>query len=453
MILIFKKIIIGVVVIIIGLGGYFTWTFLSIPRVSYLTMQLEEAVETILVSGRVIGDGAVPLSFERSGRLQEVVVEEGDEVQSDELLALLDDEEAENLVKQSENQLLSAENALERLQNRDLPQARENLTQAEKRAEIAVSNFESAEENLDAAQEHLAEAEREETDARSFFEEQEKRYAEGEISSSELSEAEEELNLAAAELDRAEAEKVRMAREVETLARERDIALSQVRTAQNVLEGLENEDVRQAELTITQAENQLEQARLELDKARLEAPFRGVISSLSAITGQYVSTGEEICMIIPMASKTYIEAGVDEEFAGRVERGQEAIISSAAFPDKIYHGQVERVSATIDPDRGTFQVRFVLDQFEPDLLPDLAVSAEVVTTRTEQSLILEQGYTFRENEQVYVFIENDSLVEKRPVEIEDLGRGIFLIKEGLSVGDKVLTDLDLEDGQRIRLRE
>ncbi len=447
-----KRIAVGLLFIAVAAAGFFAWSFLNVPEVAYVTMKLDEAVETLLVSGRVVGEGSVPLSFERSGRIVEILVEEGEHVFSGEDLARLDDRQALNILEQSENQLNSANIALSRLQNRDLPQARENLSQAEARAIIAENIYQSArEERLEPARERLAEAEEEENIARDFYDKQEELYRAGDLDSDQLQIALEQWDDTLDELAIARDEEAKIVRELENLASERGIADSLERSARTELESLENEELRQARLNVSQAESQLEQARIELGQAVLKAPFSGIISRIPAREGEYITVGQEICTLIPAASNTYIEAQVDEEYTGIITKGQEVLVSSAAFSDKLFSGKVDRVSPVIDPNRGTFQVRFVLDKFEAGLLPDLAVSAEIITSRQADSLLLEQGYTFMENDRLYVYIEDNGLVKRRSIVAEDLGRGFFLVKEGLLPGMKVLTDLGLEEGMRIRI--
>ncbi len=448
----FKKVLIVIVLIIVGLGAYFAWSILSVPEVTYLEMEQEEAVETLLVSGRVIGEGAVTLSFERPGRMVELLFEEGDQVSTGDVIARLDDSQAQSQIRQSENQLDSARLALDRLQNREQEQARENLIQAEKRAETAESALDIAVEDLlEPALEKVEEAEEDEQDARENYDQKKELFDRDEIERDELDEAFFEWEKAIDNLELAREELQQAERETDNLARERDIALSQKRSAASTLSALENEELRQARLNVDQVQNQLDQARLELEQTELKAPFGGVITSIVANRGQFVSTGQEIGTIIPGTASTVIEALVDEEFAGAIAVGQEVLISSSAFPDQLFQGKVDRLASSVDRDRGTLPVRFRLDSFEPDLLPDLAVSAEIITGRIADSLVLDQVYTFRENERVYVFIEDDGLAKKQVVEVKELGSGLLLVQEGLQPGDKVLTELDLSDGQRIRL--
>lgn len=449
-----KRIVIIAIIILTLVLAYLAWSLLNVKRASYVIMQLDEAVETLLVSGRVVGEGAVPLSFKRSGQLSDLVVLEGDLIFKGEDIARLDDREALYLVTQSENNLNSAEIAVSRLQNRDLPQAEEALRQAEIRAEIAESLYRDAVDNrLAEALEDLAEAEREELERRRLYEDARKSYREGTVDLDTFEKIKEEWERAQDALGVAITAKDHVENEVANLARELEIVRSQERSAESNLSSLENEELREARLKVDQARTQLEQARLELEQTVLKAPFPGIISQISVGKGQHVSPGQEVCVIIPEAANTIVEAQVDEEFAGKIETGQEVVIRSTAFPDTLFSGNVERVSPTIDPARGTFQVRFILDRFASELLPDLAVTAEIVTGSFGASLLIEQSLTFQDNGDVFVFVEESGYVRKRMIITDDLGRSVLLVKEGLSVGDKVLVDLDLEEGRRIRLGE
>ena len=449
-----KRLLFIFVVIVLGGSAYWAWWYFSVPRVSYLTLQPDEAVETLLVSGRVIGDGAVPLSFEQPGQIRAVAVREGDLVAEGDILVNLDDQQAEDMVLQSESDLDSARLALARLENRDLPQARENLTQALRQAELADRIYEETyEEQYNNILELLGRAERNEQEARLRFQDKEKLYNDGEVEIERFRQAGTRWDQFKTELEVMQKEEKKIAREIERLETDRDVALSRYRSARSAVAALKNEDIRQARLNISQAENRLKQARRNLDNIDLRAPFAGLIAAVNVNPGQFINTGQEIVTMIPDPDQTYLEAQVDEEFTGDVIVGQDIKVSSSAFRDRTFSGQVDRVSPTVDQTRGTFKVRFILDQYEADLLPDLSASIEIVTERFDQGLVIEQGYTFSEDNRLYVFIADGETARLREIIIEDLGRGDYLVKEGLAPGELVLKDTGLEDGQRIRLND
>lgn len=449
-----KRIILVLVFVSFVVMGFFGWRYFSVPRVSYLTLQTGEAVESLLVSGRVIGEGEVSLSFEQPGRIIQIKVGEGDQVVDGEILVHLDEQQAEDRLEQTAKDLNEAQIAIARIQNREVPQARESLNQASTQAKLAEQAYlDAVEDKLEPALDRLEEAKKEELQARRHFEKEEERYNNEEIDIDQLREAGREWDQARAELEGARSKEKEISRETDLLAAERDIAASRERSSRTSLASLENEEVRRATLRVEQAESAIKQARRDLERMSLQAPFNGVVTFIPSSVGQYVNTGQDILTIIPDSGRTYLEAQIDEEFAGVLVSGMEILVQSSAFPDRTFEGTVDRLSPTVDAERGTFKARFILDQNEPDLLPDLSVSIEVLINRREEGMVLEQSYTFRENDQVYVFVEENGQAARRAIEIEDLGQGTFLVVEGLTPGARVIKDLDLEDGQTVRLSE
>lgn len=449
-----RKALIVLVIAVIGFAGYLVWFLVSAPASEYIVVEKEEAVETLLVTGRIAGEGAVPLAFERPGQVVEVSVSEGDKVGKGDLLAMLDDRHAQVRVDQSETSLRGAQAAGSRLTGSELEQARERLNQAAARTDIVTSVYlDAVKQILEPALEQVDEAKQEEDKARKAYEEKKDLYEQGSITSSELDIYRQAWDSARDLLSQVQSEAEFARNEVANLERERDIALSQEESARIAFYALQTDDLRQAAINIEQARIQVEQAELEMEQVSLVAPARGTVTRVVVNPGQFLAAGQEVLTFLPAAARTYVEAQVDEEFLGAVRVGQEVLVKSSAFPDRIFRGTIDWISPTIDPDRGFFQVRATLERVEPDLLPDLAVSAEIITGRIPESMIIEQGYTFRENDTVYLFIERDGSAVKRAITVSDLGRGLYLVQEGLTPGERVLTALDLEDGQSIRLSE
>lgn len=423
-------------------------------RVDYLIMEPEEAVETLLVSGRVLGEGEVPLAFQLPGRLDVVNAGEGERVQAGAFLAEIDDSQIQVQAGQLESQLDSARVALSRLRSRDLPQAREALNQAATRVDYARQGYEQLVwERLEPAEEILRRAESREQEQRARFQEREAAYRSGELAFDLLLESQQRWDESIAELERARAEVRVLENEADGLRRELELARSQQRAARAGLNSLQNEDLRQARLNVEQAAARLEQAELDLDNTRLEAPFAGIVIRVAASRGQFVAAGQEVLSLIPLSGETVIEVRVDEEFTGRVAPGQEALVASSAFPEQVFPATVQRLAPTVDAERGTLPLRLVLDSFSEELLPDLAITAEIITGRRENSLILERGYTFSETGTLYVLTYTDGRAEKREIAVEDLGGGLLLVTSGLRAGERVLVDPGVEEGQRVRLGE
>ncbi|RQD77122.1 MAG: HlyD family efflux transporter periplasmic adaptor subunit [Candidatus Syntrophonatronum acetioxidans] len=170
-----------------------------------------------------------------------------------------------------------------------------------------------------------------------------------------------------------------------------------------------------------------------------------------ASPGAYAQPGQEIITFIPQAETNYVEVQVDEDLTGQIVPGQEAVVTTNAFPEEEFLARVYRVSPGIDPDRGTFKVRLELEEFNEELVPDLAVFAEIIIGSREDSIVLQQRYLYQQEGVSFVYsIEEDRAIS-REVAVEEIGGGLALVKEGLEQGDIILTSLGLNEGQRVRL--
>ena len=116
-----RRVVFGAVLVVVALlaaaGGWYYYS------TQYLPAQVangEETIQTATVrrgnlvivgsgSGSLIPSAEVDLSFSSGGRLAEVSVEVGDQVQAGDVLARLDDTEAQSQVAQAENNLRQAE--------------------------------------------------------------------------------------------------------------------------------------------------------------------------------------------------------------------------------------------------------------------------------------------------------------------------------------------------------
>lgn len=224
-----------------------------------------------------------------------------------------------------------------------------------------------------------------------------------------------------------------------------------VSLARSALSDLEGEALKMASLEKEQAEALLTETELAYEKTYVKAPHSGYLSRLQASSGAFVQMGQEVMTLIPEAKVSYAEVQVDEELTGRIVPGQETVVTSAAFPEKQFPAVVSRVSPGIDAERGTFQVRLEMDRLAGELVPDLAVFAEIEIGRWEESIVLEKRYVFREDGQSFVFTEQEGRVHRQVVEVFEVGSGFVLVEDGLEPGAVVLTSLDLSEGQRVQL--
>ena len=354
----------------------------------------KSALETVLATGRVVGVKTIPLSFVRSGRMGEELVEDGDLVKAGEALMKLESIQEDTAVAQKNNALAVARLNLEKLETVDLVDMEQKVRQARANAVYTWD----------------------------FFKRQTELY-----------------------------EKRTIPFQVfEQSRRDKELADAALKAAENQLAALKGAQKELAELQVAQAENDLRRAEIDLRDTVLRAPFDGQVIEHFAHKGEFVQAGQRILTFIPDSPQTYFEIQVDEANIGKLQPGQRATISSSAFPGKVYAAAVERITPIVDTQRGTFNVRLVMDGSGSELIAESSVSVQVVIGEMTDILLLEQRFIIREGREPSVFIAEDGRARRRSVTVRDLGGGLFAVEAGLLGGETVLLPQGLSDGKRVR---
>ena len=104
--------------------------------------------------------------------------------------------------------------------------------------------------------------------------------------------------------------------------------------------------IAQAQVGI--AQSQLEVVRTQLLNTTITAPFEGVITKRSVMTGEVVQAGQAIFQLYDL-SDIWVTANLEETKVGRIHEGQPVEISVDAYPRHPFKGRVTQVAANIVP--------------------------------------------------------------------------------------------------------
>lgn len=395
-----QKILLIAITLIILLGlGYYSYTVYKSPeREPPQTVLPEEAPrpEVIWASGVVVPAKRAELSFPISGRIAEIAVREGDQVEAGQLLARLDDSELKAAVARAEASVKAAEAELAVLKARPRQQELDA-------AEAAVQEAEAA---LAAAQAKLA-------------------IAQAQLRDIETGPSEEEITAAKAEVERtfailkqAQAEYDKIAWMPNAASSPQAVALEQATAAYKAAQaryealtrGPDEEaldaarakvraayaDVRAAEARLTQAKAQYEllkagaseeelqaaqaaveeakaslaQAKVALEKAYLYAPFKGTVGKVWVREGEMVSSGEPVISLGDLSALQVETTNLRETDVVKIKEGQPVVITFEALPDITLPGHIARIFPKASFERGSanYTVIVALDRTHPRLL-------------------------------------------------------------------------------------
>lgn len=246
------------------------------------------------------------LSFQVSGRVVQVYVEEGSAVRQNEMLAELDDAEYRAGVDQARANMETAVNRVIQLESvlslyeKTLPA---DVARAKAGVESACAVLEEARRDRDR---YASLLERNVVSPRDW----EAVVLHFETSRARRAEAEAVLRQAESNLQR-----------LDTAKKEINVARAQLQAARAALEA----------------------AEIRLRQTRLRAPFDGIITSRNIEPGEVVAPSREVLTLSDL-STVELKIFVDETRIGTVKPGQAVDITIDTFPGKIYRGTVSYIS-------------------------------------------------------------------------------------------------------------
>lgn len=252
-------------------------------------------------------------------------------------------------------------------------------------------------------------------------------------------------------------------RRAEQLAGQRLISTSALDESRTALEQAENRQraaagqlaiararVVEAEANVAQARAAVERAAEELASATIRAPIHATVLTRDVEVGSPVSSilnmGANATLVMTLGDieRVYVKGRVDEADIGRVRVGQEARISTEAFPDRTFEGQVTRISPIgVDQDNvTTFAVEVSIDNPDQILKANMTANAEIVLALLPESLLVpETAITYDADRNAFVDVVDPSAADgRRRVSVTPgVGNGSRTqILEGLSEGDRLL---------------
>jgi HlyD family secretion protein len=451
-----KTLIISLVVLLLAAGGgYFAYARLFSPA-SLAEEPPEPTLETATVtrgdivitadgSGEFVPAAELELAFRTKGVLDEILVEVGEQVQEDDVLARLETEDLERAVANADVEV--------QLAQLDLAEVREGSTDAE--LADASAALRDAQVELQLAQKAYEDTFDSGLDAAvdrvklnydwyvGYYQSQKSAFEDGDISQSDHDHAMNAMITAEGKYNEA----VNKALAEEAQAKNRVTqAQNNVYQAWENLQLLQSEPVTdtltRAELTVDEALLARENARLDLEAAQLYAPFDGTVMDVAATAGEQVGTNTSILTLADLA-EPLVCFWVEEGDLDHVAVGNPLSIIFEAFPDDTFAGEIVRVDpvlVTVD-NTPAVQVWATLDLGGQDieLLAGMTADVEVVAAEARDALLVPvEALREMSSGQYAVFVVNsDGELEMRAVVVGLMDVVNAEILTGLELGEVV----------------
>ncbi|MDP1317657.1 efflux RND transporter periplasmic adaptor subunit [Acinetobacter lwoffii] len=279
-----------------------------------------------------------------------------------------------------------------------------------------------------------------------------------ELASSRRPQAAAELASAKAQLEQASREAARRRNaEAGILSREEvEQAVEAERVARN---NYETARVKAGALAAGQVEEaslreQLAVAQAQLAKTKIRAAVAGTVLTRDVEPGDLVQPGQTL-FTIALTGNTEIRVPLDERNLPQLALQQNATVISDAYPDQSFPARINFIAPSIDPQRGTVEVRLTVNPVPDFLRQDMTVSVNVETAKRTRALAIpNDALSSIKGDKAVVLIVRAGKVQRQQITLGLRGLAMSEVKTGLSEGDQVLADAEssLEDGTRVRLK-
>ena len=144
----------------------------------------------------------------------------------------------------------------------------------------------------------------------------------------------------------------------EVTAQDRDLAATAVKRTEAVykaaqqryneaVEGSRKEDIAIARANVNQANANLGLSQVNLDYTILRAPSTGVITVREAELGEVVAPGSPVVTLADL-DQVWLRAYIAETDLGCIHWGQEATVTTDTYPGKQYHGHISFISSNAE---------------------------------------------------------------------------------------------------------
>ena len=174
----------------------------------------------------------------------------------------------------------------------------------------------------------------------------------------------------------------------------------------------------------------------------LPSPISGTVIARSANPGEVIQADKEILRVADLSS-VWVIGQVYEKELGRIRMGSGTTITTETYPGRVYRGQVSYVDPTIDPGTRTAQVRIELANPGQQLKIGMYVNVAFATLGGVATVVVVPANAVQNinNQQVvFVAMREPNVFAMRPVRLGAEANGRYPILEGVSVGDRIVTE-------------
>ena len=190
-----------------------------------------------------------------------------------------------------------------------------------------------------------------------------------------------------------------------------------------------------------------------LAKTTIRAEVAGTVLTRNAEPGDLVQPGR-VLFEIARAGATEVLVPLDEKNLEVLAIGQAAMCIADAYPTRPFPAKVTFIAPSVDPQRGSVDIRLTVTPVPAFLRQDMTVSVNVETGRRERAVVVpNDALGAMDGNRAALWVVADGRATRRQVQLGLRGLTQTEVTSGLQAGDWILADAQaaVAEGDRVRV--
>jgi HlyD family secretion protein len=228
--------------------------------------------------------------------------------------------------------------------------------------------------------------------------------------------------------------------------------------------GPRREQIEAARAQVKQAQGTLDYAKTQLDDTIITAPVTGTILDRNVEKGEFVTTGfvgdkgaKGYVVSLADLNDLQVELDINQNDFSKLGSKTRGIVTTDAYPDRRYDGEIEQISPEANRQKATVQVKVQVlhpdSYLRPEMNATVAFLGDVKTGESAPSraMVVIPATAVRDNA---VFVITDDRAVKRPVKLGGTNAQGVIVESGLIGGEDIVVNppADLKDGQKVKVK-
>lgn len=203
---------------------------------------------------------------------------------------------------------------------------------------------------------------------------------------------------------------------------------------------------------VRQARGALADARAQLAHTKIASPITGIVSERRMDPGAMATPGLPILTIVDIR-RLWLDVPVQEEQAAQVVPGLTAEAWFDAQPGKVYTGRVIRVNPSANAQSRSVIARVEIANADRHVKPGMFGRVRLITRRRPNVLVVPREAVLREGDQAYVFLTEGETATRRDVTLGAEETEVVEVRSGLQSGERVIVQghQQLREGAKVRV--